>query len=168
MNRVGLNGTMKKLATTCGVTDMGCDIHLFAEVKINGKWEHYGEIRFPRRYAAFGYLAGVRCPEFRAIPDRAFPTDLALMTQIHYDHWESDGHSHGYLIGEEIPKFIEWCKMELHGKGFGGDTEASFDFEWDTNCYFFGDGWSYWKDRVEDSPELKCIEDVRFIFWFDN
>ena len=39
---------------------MGCDIHLHAEIKVNGKWEHYAHPHIRRDYRLFAKMASVR------------------------------------------------------------------------------------------------------------
>ena len=105
---------------------MGCDIHSYAEKKVNGKWEKVGEV-FPmdewdrnyykkdfndspfdwRSYPMFGFLADVRnysnseyLSEAKGLPD-----DISKEVQEKADDWEGDGHSHSWLSVKELLDF---------------------------------------------------------------
>lgn len=64
---------------------MGCDIHLHAEKRINGRWEHYKEMPYFRNYEVFGKIAGVRGYPYseRVLtePLRELPEDVNPLTK---------------------------------------------------------------------------------------
>lgn len=134
---------------------MGCDVHIHAEVKIKGKWHHYNQPECNRHYALFEKMAGVHGDVKNAIaPPRGLPKDTTEMTRFDRDHWGADGHSHSWLGAEEICALVDWYK-----KAF----EVSLP---DFDRWLFGNTYSGFTRYPADRPE--GIEDVRFIFWFDN
>lgn len=134
---------------------MGCDIHIHAEIKIGGRWEHYDKPNMSRNYRAFEKMAGVRGEQTnRMFPVRGMPWDASAVTRFECAHYGSDGHTHSWINAEEIALLADWWKKELND-------------EWpEWNCYLFGNSYSgffkYPQDRTEG------VEDVRFVFWFDN
>lgn len=142
---------------------MGCDIHLHIEVKINGKWEHYHNPQVPRLYSLFEKMAGVRGSVKNAIvAPRGIPQDVSVITKFDYERMGSDGHSHSYLNAAEIDELDRWAKEKLHPlKQF-----PQWDMEWEWQCYFFENTFSGF-NRYPKNRE-KGIEDLRFVFWFDN
>lgn len=146
---------------------MGCDIHLHTEVKINDKWHHYGAPNVRRNYALFAKMAGVRNGngiEPIAEP-RGIPTDATELTQYDCAHWNGDGHSHSYLTAPEIAELSEWAQSDEQEFSFDRPSKVLF-WESDTFGYLFGNDWSGFTKYPKDRPE--GLEDVRFIFWFDN
>ena len=155
---------------------MGCDIHSYAEKKVNGKWEKVGEV-FPmdewdrnyykkdfndspfdwRSYPMFWFLADVRnysnseyLSEAKGLPD-----DISKEVQEKADDWEGDGHSHSWLSVKEL-------------LDFDYDKTFFYDLEKETETYtsFLG------KHFFDDLEILKNLdenpENVRVVFWFDN
>lgn len=136
---------------------MGCDIHLHIEVKISGKWHHYGHPSIPRSYPLFEKLAGVRGQRDNAIaPLRGVPLDMSTVTSLSYLLWRPDAHSLSWIDSDEIIEVCNW----LDKAGKRGD-QYRFAENW--FGYLFGCGWSDWR---EEGPA--DIQTVRFIFWFDN
>ncbi len=111
---------------------MGCDIHLFTEIKksINSedKWVNVDNWRYNpyykegsddgeemlhveslysgRNYELFGILAGVRDPNNDAIDDpRGLPEDVSSVTKKASDRWDGDGHSHSWLTLRELKEY---------------------------------------------------------------
>lgn len=115
---------------------MGCDIHLFTEVKktINGterwvnsdSWEinpyyRYGtdedrkyereldhkSIYSGRNYELFGILADVRGVGNPVISEpKGLPEDVSDVVKNESDRWGSDGHSHSYLTLRELVEYL--------------------------------------------------------------
>lgn len=136
---------------------MGCDIHIHAEIKINGKWHHYDQPQCGRHYQLFERMAGVRGDVKNAIaPPRGIPKNASFTTKFDKKMWGTDGHSHSWLSSKELHELSEWQEKELN--------EDWIKQDW--NKWFFGNNYSdfykYPTNRTKD------IEDVRFIFWFDN
>jgi hypothetical protein len=111
---------------------MGCDIHLFTEIKksINSqdKWVNVDNWRYNpyyeegnddgeemlhveslysgRNYDLFGILAGVRGGFNDTIDDpRGLPEDVSEITKKESDRWDGDGHSHSWLTLKELKEY---------------------------------------------------------------
>lgn len=144
---------------------MGCDIHVHTEIKVNGKWEHYGHPNTPRSYSLFALMAGVRNHD--AIepisPPKGMPEDASEITRLSYESYGSDGHSHSWLDSKEITVLEDrWIAMlELNNL-----STIEFDLEWKYFGYLEGNSWAGFAKYPKERP--KWIEDVRFVFWFDN
>ena len=100
---------------------MGCDIHVYREAKINGKYESLdtwvdgdglGYLDIPyehdnfqgRDYGLFTLLATVRgCSEYSLDP-KGIPEDCCDEVRAVIDGWGVDGHSHSYLTLTELKK----------------------------------------------------------------
>ena len=135
---------------------MGCDIHLHQEIKVKGKWLHYSHPNVNRDYRLFALLGNVRnydeCPFLS--DERGLPADITDMTRLAAEYCKEDWHSHSYIERSEI------LRLEgLYNKCTPRRDEA-FNLE-DVFGYLFGNGWDY------DPPDMG-LEDVRWIFWFDN
>lgn len=141
---------------------MGCDIHLHGELKISGKWEHYSHWNVGRNYGLFAKIAGVRNyqnTEPIAQP-RGLPGDMSVVTQLDAKQWDRDSHSHGYLNAEEIAVLEMWAIENC----IPADQRWKFHHEyWG---YLFGNSWAGWSKYPSDRPE--GVDDIRFVFWFDN
>ncbi len=140
---------------------MGCDIHLHTEVKINGNWHHYSECNISRCYAVFGKMANVRNSDEHHITPisepKGLPEDLTFLTKFRYAQIEPDAHSESWLNAEEIQVLCDWI----------GNVDA---LEWfkphKEFGYLCGNDWHIFLQYREDYPNE--IEDIRFVFWFDN
>lgn len=148
---------------------MGCDIHMHLEVKIAGKWEHYGAPSVSRDYSLFGLLAGVRGKGPAVVAPKGFPADASTVTRFDYEQWAGDAHTPSWLSAEEISEFQDaWALAGEHtiydGRPYparGRDVEADV-----LHAYFFGNSWADFARWPEERPN--GIEDVRWVFWFDN
>ena len=131
---------------------MGTDIHCHAEIKVDREWHHYSEVPIERDYVLFGFLAGIRCDE-QAFPVRGLPADLSVVTRLEADRWDCDGHTHSLIDIKEITRTIlKFPKM--FAKYYGGSK------------YLFGNGFENFLVNRDEYPQ--DIEDVRWVFWFDN
>jgi len=149
---------------------MGCDIHLHTEIKLDGVWHHYNAPHIRRMYALFSLMANVRNVHLDnkdyivpiSLP-KGLPEDLSVITQLSYNRWELDAHNMSWFNAEEIFLLEEWMAKNA----------PSFVREFDNWGFLFGNDWGGFHswDRTdydgyyEYPPE---IEDIRFIFWFDN
>lgn len=93
---------------------MGCDIHCYAEIKKNNKWEEvdFGyEIYDGRNYFLFSVLAGVRNKyKIRPIKEpRGLPDDVCNSIKKGSEDWGIDGHSHSWYTLKELCDF-NWNK----------------------------------------------------------
>ncbi len=142
---------------------MGCDIHAFAEVKKEGKWEmvknHFTmseweqndrgtekstEVFSFRNYLLFGILAGVRNKTCTPISvPKKLPKDISNEVFKEYLTWSIDAHSASYLTLKELLEHD-------YPKGF----------EKEITPLFF--------TNLEELKELGEPENVRIVFWFDN
>lgn len=144
---------------------MGCDIHLHTEVKINGQWLHYSNPSIDRNYALFAKMADVRnwqTSEIKPISyPKGLPDDCSFLTQLDSDKWDTDGHSHSWLSAAEIKvlfNFIDNREKEFFANG-------AWRFERQNFGYCFGNSWGHF---YEEKEYFGLIEDIRFVFWFDN
>ena len=150
---------------------MSCDIHLHTEVKINGKWHHYGMPHVHRDYRVFAKMAGVRNYAGGPVPiaePRGIPEGVTELTRFDCEEWGSDGHTHSWLDAKEIALLYAFINDELKlvdrqiGK-VGWWPEKNFG-------YFFGNTWGDFREYKDHSNGgvPKGVDDIRFVFWFDN
>lgn len=145
---------------------MGCDIHCFAEVKRNNKWEKVGDYftidEYDREfygkekgdspfnwrsYFMFTLFSNVR-NTFGIRPisyPMGLPEDLGYEVESKYLDMFEDAHSASYLTLKELLKFN-------YDKG-----EAYRDY---LGKWFF--------IHLEELKTLGDPENVRIVFWFDN
>lgn len=146
---------------------MGCDIHLHTEIKRNGIWQHHSEAKIERNYPLFAKMANVR-NGYKIVPisnPKGFPEDATELTKLHSEKYGCDGHSHSWLSAAEISELHRWIMNEARPKEwFGKDP-------WIWGCdnmpYFMGTHLNGFVDYPEDW-EPHGIEDVRYVFFFDN
>lgn len=133
---------------------MGCDIHAYIEIKVDGAWLHYGPAEINRDYDLFEYMAGVR-GEVQDCPPRGLPSYSSVVTRLLSDHEGEDGHTHSWLNYDEMLTVIEYGKANQgnwRGKPLG--------------IWFFGNGIDDWRAPEYHFPEE--VTDIRLVFWFDN
>ena len=112
---------------------MGCDIHLYKEKLVDGKWVtadewepyDYGDddkgIEVPwkkrftdRNYNLFGALAkGVRCEHPFSFAPRGMPMQSSPEYRETLDKWGVDGHNTSYLYLHELRELREFCKTSM-------------------------------------------------------
>lgn len=152
---------------------MGCDIHQYAEIRVNGQWvaenkDSYTNQNEPdeepwygmgesgnsnRNYFLFGILSeGVRYDHPPGIafdphgkPTEASPEVLAMIQQ-----WEGDGHSHNYLTFQELKE--KAATLLLMPSVEAKEALASL---------------SSWITSFGELPNVND-NDRRVVFWFDN
>lgn len=153
---------------------MGCDIHSYAEKKVEGKWETVRELRpFDwRSYGMYGFLADVR--NYSDVPPiaerRGIPPDTSAYVKEEYEGWSSDAHSASWLSVNELASFrydseVEDCRVTIQRSANhfdGGGTCKRGTGTKTTWREFLG------KQFFEDLEKLKAIGAERIIFWFDN
>lgn len=140
---------------------MGCDIHLHTEIKIGEQWHCYASPDIGRWYELFSKMAGVRNGSgITPISEpKGLPKDPSVVVKLSYDEGGSDAHTVSWFNVEEIKQLEEWMWVQYKEmKGYHYPEE-----EWG---YYFGN--SYGGFYKETSGALSVIEDVRFVFWFDN
>lgn len=143
---------------------MGCDMHLHVEVKVNGQWHHYGAYQPRRDYPVFAILAGVRGREdTQSISSpRGLPEDVTYLTRFHYDRRYAEWHSESWLDLEELGPLVQF--MEERTPGVFDPVE-----KWAMGLPVWTDG--YDSLYLFQSSWLKVpegVEEVRWVFWFDN
>lgn len=146
---------------------MGCDIHLHIEVKINGKWEHYSTPHVKRNYTLFALMADVRS-EGRSLEPisapKGLPEDMSVVTALDAGFWDKAGHSESWLSAQEI------SELEDRWRSWASSVETTpreYDLEHVMlRCYFFSNSFGGFHKYPDERP--KGIEDLRFVFWFDN
>lgn len=128
---------------------MGCDIHAFVEVKVNGVWYQYSNPPIQRWYKLFEKIAGVRGEITNAItPPRGIPSDLSVVTKLIWDEEEINSHHPTWLTAKELDEVIRWT-----------DSQGNEDFNWQyrefgyLECNMFEHRRDVW-------------EDCRFVCWF--
>lgn len=146
---------------------MGCDIHLFVEVRKDGKWtsadkwsNEYGDRvsvaykdRFysGRNYDLFGILADVRNGHGFAGVDtgdgfvpicepKGLPSDVTKEVSDESASWGADGHSHSYFTVQELLDY-DWTQVANH-RGIVSPEE----FE----------KWSRYRREEGEGPESWC------------
>ncbi len=149
---------------------MGCDIHLHVEIKLknNDSWHHYNHPKIDRWYKLFAKIANVRnYDEYGPIEPisqpKGFPHDASLTTKFDYDEWDCDAHSASWLNSEEIKQLAVWYRENTDNKKDFHGFEGQFG-------YLFGSTFEYFL-KYKDDPNggyPEGLEDVRFVFWFDN
>lgn len=106
---------------------MGCDIHIYTEVKRENKWVHADyfrrnrykneqdkeeftvcEIYQGRNYRLFSVLANVRNYEklnkYISEP-KGLPDNCSTFVKTLSDEWDTDGHSHSFLTLKELKDY---------------------------------------------------------------
>lgn len=123
---------------------MGCDIHMYKEKFVGGKWVtadewvayDYGddekgiEVPFEKRfternYELFGLLSsGVRREHPFSFVSRGLPFDCCAEAVAQRDHWDGDGHSHSYLYLHELQamqRHLETAMVRISGMKHSGE-----------------------------------------------
>jgi hypothetical protein len=105
---------------------MGCDIHLYREELVDGKWkaldewikdpESKGQVLYvpwekqiysSRNYTLFGMLAGVRSSNPSMFEVHGFPCDASKEVDDCFESWKEDAHSASYITYKDIAEFLE-------------------------------------------------------------
>lgn len=173
---------------------MGCDIHSYAEVRKNGKWEKVGEV-FPlddfdkewqkkdfgdhpidwRDYSLYGWLADVRnysCVDPISQP-RGLPSDISQEVLQESNGWDGDGHSHSWLSLTELLSVdyekVFWNRRVTKQVQQGWLDGAALADEGEGTHIALREHLSEAYFRVlEALKTLGNPDDVRIVFWFDN
>lgn len=125
---------------------------MFVEVRKRDKWLLYNHPPINRDYQLFEKMAGVRGEDAKAIsPPKGLPSDVSEMVAIEYEYYGTDAHSESYLTEKEIEELEAWYK-KITGEYFAFNRQFG---------YLFGNDFT---KRETGLP----IDEVRFVFWFDN
>ncbi len=174
---------------------MGCDIHSYVEVKIDGIWcipnppifeyddiakriynEAYHNHPFEwRDYGVFDFLADVR--NYSKVPpiaeNRGMPDDVSEEVKVALEGWEWDGHSYSWLSLKELTVFDYDATFEdrrtMKQTGPNSWSGAGLADEGEGRVITFRKflGGGFFKD-LKTMKKLGKPEDVRIAFWFDN
>lgn len=137
---------------------MGCDIHVYIEIKQNNKWEYsqeyiddidYENQYIPRNYSLFALLAKVRGTHKESLDPRGLPKDVSSIVKKEYIKWNGDGHTHSYISLNEL-------KILLVNIGLLSDNDN--DIKYAVKGV---------KDLLNKFDESRGTEQ-RAVFWFDN
>lgn len=160
---------------------MGCDIHMHAEKRVDGKWvkaervipkNKYGDPLENRSYGYFGWLADVR--NYSEIPPiaqpRGVPDDMAPETKASFESWDSDAHSASWLTVDEIlavdfEQIIEDRRVTRQtgpNSWSGGCTAEPGEGKKETLREFLGEY------TINALLKLRDEGVERIVFWFDN
>lgn len=148
---------------------MGCDIHLYAEVKVDGKWAsrenwcreyddqdadnvpYKDRLYTKRSYDTFAILADVRNGRgfagivtgegFNPISaPRGLPPDVSPQVKAQSNSWDGDGHSHSWLTLNELLDY-DW-------------TQETGKRGWVTLAQYFK--WVAWGKGQGEGPDEYC------------
>ena len=177
---------------------MGCDIHSFAEKKVNNKWEkigehfslgdwekqHYkkekGENPFDwRSYSMFAFLADVRNYDHcePVSKPKGLPNDVCDEVKKEYEDWECDDHSASYLTLKELLEFdydkVFWNRRisrTTYNENGGSFTNGAAIAEEreGTHVTYREKLGEFFFTHLEELKELGNPDEVRVVFWFDN
>jgi hypothetical protein len=93
---------------------MGCDIHVFAEIKIcdNDDWTYFQNINISRNYQLFSKMVPIigRGNQTPIATERGVPTNASKLSIFMLQH--SGEHTFSYLMLNEIHLLIEWIKQQ--------------------------------------------------------
>lgn len=140
---------------------MGCDIHLHSEIMVNGVWHHHNKAQIERSYLLFSKMANVR-NEGEVDPitlPKGLPENVTFSTNLYLQKSPEDYHSHSWLNAEEIKELFQWFDEQTNP--FFERRRMNLMFG-----YLFGGSFGDFLRFKSDFPEY--VEDIRFIFWFDN
>lgn len=139
---------------------MGCDIHVYAEIKVKDVpgWHYYGQVPMNRNYDLFRRIARLPGESQSVTPisePRDWPAAVSLVANLHRQDWGSDGHSHTYLSSQEVIDLYDWAIAALNYPQY-----------WIGESYLFGTSWHTFRKFPDDYPEF--VEDFRWLILFDN
>lgn len=135
---------------------MGCCIHIHIELEINNKWEHYSCPNIKRDYDLFRLMGNTQRgnEDIKPIIEaRGLPENLSVITKIDYYNMRCDAHHISWFGIKEIEKIFEYLEKEN-------------EKYWETWGYLFRNDYRDFKRYSESYP--KEIQDMRFVFWYDN
>jgi hypothetical protein len=153
---------------------MGCDIHPFAEKRVDGRWQGIEDV-FPfmrRDYLMFGFLADVR--NEHALPTiaqpRGLPQDLSAHVEEQYGLSDDGAHSFSWLSVSELVGFNYDCPVAdpresvpaLSKSGRCEYVSNPNQGEVTTLRVLLG------QHFFDELRELQEAGVERIVFWFDN
>jgi len=153
---------------------MGCDIHVHTEVKIDNTWHHYNNPNVSRNYLLFTHM-GLTTRVHSDFIDQPItktsvpmPYDASLITRLDWQKWDGDAHSLGVFYHKEIMELEDRWKEIKESVDWKPERYTFIESQFG---YFFSNGWGdKWRypDVEYTLQQYAEIQDVRWIFWFDN
>lgn len=144
---------------------MGMSMTVHTEVKIGGVWHHYGRAEIHNNRELFDLLAGVgesRTPPPKIDDPRGLPPDVSELTRLDAARHD-DYHSHSWIGRIEIERVHRHVTAEkwtsnggIAGFWLEGWLGTLFGYQW---CEF---------NKVMQYAHFAGLNDVRWVFWFDN
>lgn len=156
---------------------MGCDIHIYLEQRIEPEWvfihefdimnakifgggrsDYYHPVIAQRDYSFFGAIASVRSAPIGHQEPRGMPIDASRYVKWQKTRWGEDAHSASYMSAAEfLPIFMQHKLTaselsEVMATRLLGDKTTFIDVMSEYICQLYSD----------------CIDDYRFVFFFDN
>lgn len=109
---------------------MGCDVHAYVEVNLDGQWHHLREINVDRDYELFSLMGLNKRGRQTAIASlRGLPSDVNAVTKLILD--SPNYHSQSYLTSKEIGKLVLKKKKDpdLYYSNLDGYYESLWVFD---------------------------------------
>jgi len=163
---------------------MGCDIHIYVEAKMKGKWvaieamkpDENGNMDVPypqrvytgRNYFLFGFLTEGKVRNDRGVYAcklKGFPKDASDEIKVIYERWGTDAHTPNYITLKELQS-VNWEQkiIDEDRDSDGNVVEKSIplkqaldQFYWDVVMRM-----DFYAVTQHESDEM------RLVFWFDN
>lgn len=176
---------------------MGCDIHPYMEVCIDGVWylvSRLGDKQW-RNYSLFGKLSGVRSDARNVngeFPERGFTCevsddedyagDYSREVQFEYELISGDAHSFSVLYYDDMVEFVKFYDVPAT-KDVKQRFSEMFEHELKNNLNWGGlnkqqvngvleeHSASYvrdWLAKAQWLMSIECVGDVRVVMWYDN
>lgn len=141
---------------------MGCDIHVYVEVKINDKWYLFNQPKIDRYFELFTKMCGIKSTgEIEPISQpRGLPDDISDVVKFDYEvNWKADAHSMSWLSDKEAGEVQRWYRERttdvFHKSGLFG--------------YLFGNSIDSYIDKARYKHLFDAgYQEARVVFWFDN
>ena len=134
---------------------MSCGINVHVEVKIKNSWHHLSTPFIRSDYQLFSIMAGVRGDEEPIVKPKGLPRDVTNLTLKHFNSKICDWHHASWFNYDEIKELKSILDKT------NGLMNSIF---MDSFGYVFG----YSITSDETLKDYFDIDDVRFVFWFDN
>lgn len=142
---------------------MGCDIHMHAERRFEGRWIHVGEPDPGRDYELFYLLGGIsRRPVKRMrpiAPYRGVPADITPETAKDHQMLADAAHSATWLTLKELEDFAR------------ANAKLQSDWFWRELVPSLGDCTLHEDCAASDALSRACVggsANIRLVFWFDS
>jgi hypothetical protein len=108
---------------------MGCDIHIYQEIKIEEKWHFFKEIEINRDYYLFSIIASVHYECQNSLKPRGIPLDVSTIAR-YYCRDDDYIHSQSWLNSKEILELIDSETLALNRPSDINYPPFASDFRW--------------------------------------